>query len=460
MTLNFSQLLNDDHERVACLSNDEELSWLRIRKEVFILRARLMEADSTHWILACDSCHAFLIGLLALISANKEILLPANNLSGTLNETLQGGQAVLTDLDIETTLPEIRLYELLAEFELAEQPDYPSLNIDVDKQFIQICTSGSSGEPRQIRKSLRTLESEIHGLQALWGEAVKAKYVVSTVSHQHIYGLLFRVLWPLMTHRIFVEENIEYPEQIHSIAKRWGELVLVSSPAYLKRMADVLDKDIMRRWVKVIYSSGGPLANDTAMGYSHSFATTPIEVLGSTESGGIAYRQQQEVEVFWQKFAEVQITRQNGALAIKSPYCYCDGWFEMGDAVELISDSTFRLLARLDRIVKVEEKRLSLDQMESRLSQNKLIQAAKITVLPGHRTILGAVCVLSDAGSRLLEQIQRRAFSKRLRDYLGDYFDRVCLPRKWRYVPDFPYNSQGKLTQADLAKLFDEAQND
>ena len=132
----------------------------------------------------------------------------------------------------------------------------------------------------------------------------------------------------------------------------------------------------------------------------------------------------------------------------------------MGDGVQIISDSTFRLLARLDRIVKIEEKRVSLDRMEAFLAESGWVEQARITVLPGKRSILAAVCVLNESGRNLLAQLQRRAFADRLRDYLGHYFDRVSLPRKWRYVTDFPYNSQGKITQADLIKLFDEEQHD
>ncbi len=454
---NFEQLLNDHNDRIISFSACETVNWLSLRKHVFILRKKLLTTKHSQWILATDSTLFFFVGLLALISAKKEILLPPNNLIGMLSETIQGAQAVLTDLDIEIELPIINLSDLAGDSE----PD--DVRIDPDAQFIQICTSGSTGEPKQIRKSLATLESELCCLERQWGELVNDKVVISTVSHQHIYGLLFRVLWPAMAKRTFMAENIEYPEQITSIAKQHGKIVLISSPAYLKRMASVLNKEIMQEYVKVIYSSGGPLELETAALYGQEFLTTPIEVLGSTETGGIAFRQQSAVkEVLWQKFDEVQLRREptNGALSIKSPFCFSDDWYEMGDAVELKSETNFKLLGRLDRIVKLEEKRISLDRMEAVLGQHEFIEQAKVTVLPGHRTILGVVCRLSDVGQQLFAQLTRREFSERLRDYLAGYFDRVTLPRKWRYVPDFPYNSQGKLTQAELARLFDEEQHD
>jgi len=192
------------------------------------------------------------------------------------------------------------------------------------------------------------------------------------------------------------------------------------------------------------------------------FNITPIEVLGSTETGGIAYRQQQpEKEILWKKFDEVEIQRQkeNGALAIRSPFCFSSDWYEMGDAVELVDNEHFKLLGRIDRIVKLEEKRISLDRMETVLADNELIDQVKILPLEGYRTVLGAICVLNEAGRLKLAQNGRRALSNHFKEYLAVYFDRVTLPRKWRYVADFPYNTQGKITQAALAALFEDRQN-
>ena len=128
----------------------------------------------------------------------------------------------------------------------------------------------------------------------------------------------------------------------------------------------------------------------------------------------------------------------------------------MGDVVELVDHVHFRLLGRVDRIVKLEEKRISLDRMETVLMKNDLIDQARIVVLEGERTILGAVCVLTGLGEDILANSGRRELSGRLKDHLAGYFDRVTLPRKWRYIADFPYNTQGKITQADLQGLFED----
>lgn len=452
MTISLARLQQADDLQCIAYMENQPVTMADLRRQIAGLLETLQGSSGQNWVLAADSAFNFLCGFLALIIAGREILLPPNNLTGTINETLRGVDAVLTDLPLQTNFPCVDLK--------TSKPTAHGFSFDADINglYIQICTSGSTGEPKQVRKSLQTLFAEVQSLEKLWGISMQGRTVISTVSHQHIYGLLFRVLWPLLAQRPFVDENVEYPEQITALAQRHGELALISSPAYLKRMVDVLPRQAMR-YVSNIFSSGGPLEAPTSLKYALRFGVTPIEVLGSTETGGIAYRQQsEEREVAWQCFSDVKLRRKEpeGTLEVKSPFCYSADWFEMGDAVEMRSEQEFVLLGRVDRIVKLEEKRISLDRMESMLIHSGLVEQVRILPLEGQRVILAAVCILSPTGQRILDEQGRRGLSERLRGALSHYFDRVSLPRKWRYVADFPYNAQGKITLADLAALFQE----
>src|SRR5690606_27170940 len=110
---------------------------------------------------------------------------------------------------------------------------------------------------------------------------------VSTVSHQHIYGLLFTVLWPTLTGRAVTPQRLEYPEELErDLAAH--DSVLISSPAHLKRLFGG------RRWAtqaRAIFSSGGPLGADASKLAAEVTGLAPIEVFGSSETGGIAWRQ-------------------------------------------------------------------------------------------------------------------------------------------------------------------------
>ncbi len=66
---------------------------------------------------------------------------------------------------------------------------------------LTLYTSGSSGTPKPIRKTLAQFNAEVHTLETQWGALVGDATVLGSVPHHHIYGLLFRVFWPLAAGR-------------------------------------------------------------------------------------------------------------------------------------------------------------------------------------------------------------------------------------------------------------------
>jgi len=458
MEFDFARFFTQKTDYPVCLTNGRPVSFVAIMTTVNLLHKELVAFPEQRFVLAAKDTLKFICGFLALILARKTIILPANIQPGTLQTTIKNPQAWICDFALDSGLKLLSIRDVDNTVSSQSVDDLPAVVSNGDDIKIELCTSGTTGEPTQISKPLQTFLAEVACLEAQWGQAVAGKCFVSTVSHQHIYGLLFRVLWPMLTRRQFVTDNIEYPEQIIRQAGEHAGLVLISSPAYLKRMADVLDPAELGERLGMIFSSGGPLQRDVALSYLRNTGIAPTEVLGSTETGGIAHRQQTtQQEEPWHKFPPVQLRKnlQSGALEIQSPFCFTPDWYAMGDRVEIITDSEFRLLGRLDRIIKLEEKRISLDQMERVLSQCSFIEQARIIDLPGHRTFLGVVAILTEEGQQCLERIGRKDFAGQLKQHLSDYFERVTLPRKWRYVDDFPYNSQGKVTRQAMLALFD-----
>ena len=126
----------------------------------------------------------------------------------------------------------------------------------------------------------------------------------------------------------------------------------------------------------------------------------------------------------------------------------------LDDAIDILPDGTFKLLGRLDRIVKIEEKRLSLPEMESFLVMHPLVIAAVATSLIGSRQCVGVVVELSEDGFQQLNQYGKSYVTQQLRQHLIERFEKVLLPRYWRFVEAIPLNAQGKVTYADIPKIF------
>ncbi|RZI43902.1 acyl-CoA synthetase [Herbaspirillum sp. HC18] len=320
----------------------------------------------------------------------------------------------------------------------------------VPSETLELYTSGSTGAPKCVRKTVRQLEAECSVQEKCWGQRIRQAVVVATTPYHHIYGLLFRLLWPLAAGRPFDNTTIGDPSTLLARLGRFEDTVLVSSPAQLSRFPDLLDLAGMTSKPLLVFSSGGPLAAGTAQAFSAAWGHAPVEVFGSTESGGIAWRRQTD-DARWTVLPEVRIAADvDNALLVRSSFLPNDEVLRIDDAVEIHEDGRFTLAGRLDRVVKIEEKRLSLPEMENWLAAHPAVGGSAVVPLRrGGRTLLGAV-IVSRSGA--IED--RKALIGTLKLHLSQKFDRVLMPRSWRFVDRLPYNERGKLALDNLAPLF------
>jgi acyl-coenzyme A synthetase/AMP-(fatty) acid ligase len=235
---------------------------------------------------------------------------------------------------------------------------------------------------------------------------------------------------------------------------------LVSTPAHLRRLAGspaALHGAVSS--CRAVFSSGGPLDARSARTLAGVLGHAPIEVFGSTETGGIAWRQQTEEQPApWIPFDEVEIatTDEGRRLHVTSPWIgEPGGVFTMGDTAEIAPDGRFVLGQRADRVVKIGERRLALPEMEARLHEHPFVETAALVPLERRgEERLGAIVVLTDEGGGALAGSGRRALALALRRWLAAHWDGVLLPRAWRFVDRLPEDAQGKASMAALGALF------
>jgi acyl-coenzyme A synthetase/AMP-(fatty) acid ligase len=396
------------------------------------LRARGIKRVAVHLE---DAAH-LAIALLGAWRAGASVLLPADLQAQTRQRWADEVDLWLTDQDEP-------LQALFAS-------PLAGAALELDACQLSLCTSGSTGAAKRIDKHLRQLANEVQALEHLWGDELGSACLIGSVATQHIYGLLFRVLWPLCAGRPFLRTQLPFPEDLQRASREQPAFAWVTSPALLKRMGDNLDWPALGR-VKKVFSSGGALPAEAAASLEQRLGQRPAEILGSSETGGIAWRQAASL---WQPFADVQLSQdEHGALRIQSPYLP-PGHIEQGsDAVRFEADGRFELLGRLDRIVKLEEKRISLPMLEQALAAHPWVADARLGVVQEGRAVLGALLVLSAAGLQALRGQGRRALTGALREHLSQHCEALALPRRWRLLRQLPFNSQGKLPQAQVEAL-------
>jgi len=418
--------------------------------QVANVHQQLLQSQSQRWLLACESSDLFAVGLCAALLAGKEVVLPSNTQTGTLSEITHEFDGVIS----EQPLCEGKTFIMLKKDLHETNNVWPTC--DHYGKLI-LFTSGSSGHPKAVCKTLEQLDAEVSILENTFAKHLPHCSVISTVSHQHIYGLLFKILWPLAASRPFLSNIVEYPETLTYYTSLFPNLCLISSPAQLSRLPESLDNERQLRSPSLVFSSGGPLNFEAAQGIAHCYGRQPIEVFGSTETGGIAYRKQTQQDQPWRVFDSIEIRQddKDGALLLKSPYLENDEWLRCEDQIALLKPGEFQLQGRLDRVVKIEEKRLSLVQMEALLESHPLVGQAALLVLEQPRTQLGAVIELSQHGKEVLDAEGKLSLNNLLKAHLLTQFERVTLPKRWRYPETVPVNSQGKRSANQLSELFE-----
>ncbi|MEC9281286.1 MAG: AMP-binding protein [Bdellovibrionota bacterium] len=312
-------------------------------------------------------------------------------------------------------------------------------------------TSGSTGQAKKVPKTFENLYLEVKGLEKVFSHLERVKLVLSSVSHNHIYGFLFRFLWPITTGRKIFLREISYHEDLSRYSQE-KDFLFLSSPAFLKRLDANMES---LNNMKAIFSSGGLLSKEVSDQSLSILLTRPIEVFGSTETGGVAYRQQSNPQSLWIKFPGVEISStEDSLLKVKSPFIF-EQEFVMGDRFEEHPGGKFRLLGRADRIAKVEEKRVSLPAIEQVLNSMSLVQESAVIFLEdGARQMTCAALTLSMEGLSLKANIGDYAFKKLLKAELCKHFDLVVVPKRFRFLEELPYNSQSKIIYKDLKGYF------
>lgn len=430
------RLLLDEHAAPLFLS--PTLDHATLRERALCLAGGLQARGVRRLALHLEDAGEMAVALLGAWRAGVAVLLPAD-----LQAASRARLSPRVDLWLSDQPGDARLEELFGE-------PLPAAALELDATLLTLSTSGSSGEPKLIDKQLRQLANELDTLEALWGRELGDACVIGSVATQHIYGLLFRLLWPLCAGRPALRRALPFPEDIQLASRGHAAFCWVGSPALLKRMGDNLDWPALRA-VRKVFSSGGALPAEAAALLHERLGQWPTEIYGSSETGGIAWRQGGSL---WQPFAGVEIEQAgDGALALRSPCLPPEHREQTADAVRIDADGRFELLGRLDRIVKLEEKRVSLPMLEQALAAHPWVAEARLGVIEDNRAYLGALLVPSAEGLHVLRNQGRRVLTEGLRQHLKGHCEALALPRRWRLLHELPGNAQGKLGQAEVDAL-------
>lgn len=414
------------------------------------MRAFIAKNPNDDWILHCEDYWYFLCTFVALLQCNKRILLTQNISESFIAEIKTPGVEFLTDQNApdSTSIADL--------IENSETPDEKFIRnlpvLNADETRILMYTSGSTGKPKAVPQRMTEFEADNAFIISKWAKEFTSRKLVTTVSQHHIYGFLFGSSLPFTLGVPFRRTRITFPEEFETLNDE--EYMIIATPAFLKRTIEVEEKlPLKNPW---IFTSGGACTPEVASRTETVFGFCPLEVYGSTETSGIAYRQQNKDGLKFTPFDNAKLwLGDDGCLRIVSPYIKNPEGFATADLAEFFEDGRFLLKGRSDSIVKIEEKRISTTEVENRLLESGLVSDVKVVALQNEiRQYLAAAIVLNAEGKKKFADTEKYLINRWFHDFLMQFFENVVLPKKWRFVDALPVDVQGKKHKDEIIAMF------
>ena len=316
-------------------------------------------------------------------------------------------------------------------------------------------TSGSTSQPKTIVKTFESLAKEV-AFHRAWLHPSPDTVFLATIEPDHMYGTLWRVMLPAAVGCRVDPEIILSPESLVEKMRAAKKVFFVTTPSFLQRFCAYAEQyDVPQNCVEIT-TSGALLDAETSAAAKRVFGVVPLEIFGSTETGGVAWRRQggSAAPYDWTVFDPVKVkVDAEGRLVVRSPFSFQRD-FVMGDGVELSPDGRrFKLLGRRDRLVKIAEQRVSLPEMEEKMKALDGIDDVALVALEGEKgSYLGAVVGLNatrDAAASETPGAKILAMRKRL----IPLFPKGTVPKRYRFVSELPRNAQGKVQVSALRDL-------
>ena len=319
-------------------------------------------------------------------------------------------------------------------------------------------TSGSTGKSKTIVKGFATLAREVAYHRDWYRRHLSAEQTqdlvfLSTIDPAHMYGTLWRRLLPRALGIPCDPEVILTPESLLAKMAAAKRVFLVTTPSFLDRFTAYAGQyDVPRNCVEIT-TSGALLTKDVSDRAEAVFGLAPRQIFGSTETGGVAWRRGNGD---WQVFEPVTVRAAASAtggrprLAVRSPFSFRRGWYVLGDGVEIAPGGrAFRLFGRTDRLVKINEERVNLVEMEEKVRALGYPDCALAKLEGPHGPFLG--CVLRRPAP------ETRLSALDLRRQLLPVFPKGTVPKRFRLVDELPRNAQGKVVNAAVVRLLESA---
>ena len=370
--------------------------------------------------------------IVAAIDANIDILLPPNLLAENQQWIKENSDYFLNDKNLKD-------FKIIA-----KNNTNPPVISAHSKTKIYLKTSGSSGNSKIICKNIQQILLETQALNLITPPD-EDLYLIRSVTCQHCYGLSFALFLPLYKGWSMHPKQLLFPEYLIEESTHHSNNIWISSPALLSNI-NINNPHLKDAHIKTIISSGGALPSAVNIHIRENIPCSIIEIYGSTETGAIA----QKINHLWQPLNGLSVgTDQQDALWVSG--AWVEEKQQTADVIKIKKEG-FQLLGRIDRIVKIGDKRISLAKIEQELLKHPEITDVFIALHP-QKQRPAAWIALTPSGLEKYQQ-SHLTFIKALKSYLRSTTENLAIPRFWRFTDKLPRNTQSKIRIDDFNHTF------
>lgn len=426
-------LAHDDHDRLLIFSGARRISAGQFLAQAQALAALLPEARFA--VNLCEDRFQFLLAFCAVALAGQTNLLPASRAPQAVGDVLH---AYASSYALgETPRPEVAPFFRLPPVESLDAPAGSAMPALHGDHVVAIgFTSGSTGAPKPNAKSWASVCASSALNAALFAGSTDPIGIVATVPPQHMYGLETSVLLPLRSRAAIHAAQPFFPADIaRALAETDAPRVLVTTPFHLRTL---VQSGIALPPLQAIVTATAPLDRELAAEAERRYASTLVEVFGSTETCVIAHRRTVRDEP-WQLYPGIELRPQPDGTLVEAAHFAAPTLLQ--DIVELLPARRFRLCGRNSDLLEIAGKRASLGDLTRQL-------------LAIDGVLDGAVFQL-DADARGLRRLAALVVAPAISENeilqaLRQAIDPVFLPRPLRRVTALPRNAAGKLPREEL----------
>jgi len=397
------KFFNDEFDNWRVFVNPD-VEFGEFKRYVFGQKCALEKSEIENVVLLCEDYFEFAVNFFGAVFARKNIYLLTD-------------KTRLNFLDFEYILPCVA-----PPCEGVFEGEFDARSI-----IINLFTSGTTGVPKNIGKTLYNLEVEAQSTINDF-DLPQGGVIASTTSSAHSYGVAFNFILAFCGGYSINRKKIEFPEQFDIN----GKYILISTPTFMEKLAKY--DFVFENPPEKLFLAGAKLKAEIYEYFSRK--SDVIDIYGSTETGNIAYKRGGE------KFTVISgvevAASEDGRITVESEF-FPARKMVLNDIIEKVSENEFVLKKRTDRIVKILEKRISLDEIENNLCKHASVKEAHCFI---YAEKLCCAVVSCDANLDVAE----------LKKFLSKFSE--ILPKKWRILDEIPKTANGKTDYVKLRKIF------